>query len=75
MILTVANAIYANYWVRSLEKIQDFNGIWTRDLVILVQYRYATDVGSWLIMCSYVPRARAKSEALDNIYSLVQQNL
>ena len=39
------------------EKIEDFNGIWTRDLAILVrcsnQLSYeATNVGSWSIMCS-----------------------
>ena len=51
-----------NLWncVRSLKKIRDFNEIWTRDLTILVrcsnQLSYeATDVGSWSIMCSYVP--------------------
>ena len=46
--------------VRSLKKIWDFDEIWTRDLVILLrrsnQLCYeATDVGSWSIMCSYVP--------------------
>ena len=45
--------------VRSLKKILDFKGIWTRDLAIPVrclnQLSYeATDVGSWSIMCSYV---------------------
>ena len=38
--------------VREARKIQDFNGVWTRDLAILVrcsnQLSYeATDVGSW----------------------------
>ena len=42
------------------KKIQDFNGVWTHDLAIPVrcsnQLSYeATDVGSWSIMCSYVP--------------------
>ena len=46
--------------VRSLKEIQDFNGTWTRSFAIPVrcsnQLRYeATDVGSWSIMCSYVP--------------------
>lgn len=47
--------------IGSLKKIQDFNnGIWTSDLVILVQcsnelsYK-ATNAASWSIMCSYVP--------------------
>ena len=48
MILAVVNA-----------KIQDFKGVWTRDLAIPVrcsnQLSYeATDVGSLSIMCSYV---------------------
>ena len=51
MILAVVNVIYA---------IQVFSRIWTRDLAIPVrrsnQLSYeATDVGSWSIMCSYVP--------------------
>ena len=45
---------------RSLKKIQDFNRVWTRDLAIPVRCSHqlsyeATDVGSWSIMCSYVP--------------------
>ena len=46
--------------VSCLKKIQDFNGVWTRDLAIplrcsnLLSYE-ATDVGSWSIMSSYVP--------------------
>ena len=45
----------------SLKKIQDFNGILTHDLAIPVRCSHqlpsyeATDVGSWSIMCSYVP--------------------
>ena len=42
------------------KKIQDFNGVWTRDLAIpvrcsnqLISYE-ATDVGSWSIVGSYV---------------------
>ena len=43
-------------YVRSLRKIQDFDGVWTRDLAIPVrcsnQLSYeANDVGSWSIMC------------------------
>ena len=43
----------------SLKKIQDFNGVWTRDLAItgarLYQLSYeATDVGSRSIVGSYV---------------------
>ena len=46
--------------VRSPKKIQDFNGVWTRDLAItdamLYQLSYeATDVGSRSIVGSYVP--------------------
>ena len=42
------------------KKIQDFNGVWTRDLAItgamLYQLSYeATDVGSRSIVGSYVP--------------------
>ena len=42
MILAVVNAIYA-----IAKLIQDFNGIWTRDLAIPVRRYEATDVGSW----------------------------
>ena len=43
---------------KKLKKIQDFNGIWTRDLTILVQCSNqlsyeVTDVGSWSIMCLF----------------------
>ena len=37
MILAEVTAIYICNYVRSLRKIQDFNGIWTRDLQIPVQ--------------------------------------
>ena len=42
------------------KKIQDFNGVWTRDFaitgVMLYQLSYeATDVGSTLMVGSYVP--------------------
>ena len=45
--------------VRSLKKIQDFDGIWTPDLAIPVKRSNklsyeATDVGGWSIMCSYI---------------------
>ena len=58
MIVTV-NAIYAIAW-RRLKKIQDLNGVWTRNLAItgamLYQLSYeATDVGSRSIVGSYVP--------------------
>ena len=55
------------------EKVnQDFNGIWTRDLAIPVrrsnQLSYeATDVGSWSIMCSYVP---VKEVNVTNVYEI-----
>ena len=57
--IVAVNAIYAIAW-RSLKKIQDFNGVWTRDLAItsamLYQLSYeATDVGSRSIVGSYVP--------------------
>ena len=32
---------------REAWKIQDFNGVWTRDLAIPVRRSEATDVGSW----------------------------
>ena len=47
--IVAVNAIYA-IALRSLRKIQDFNGVWTRDL----SYE-ATDVGSSSIVGSYVP--------------------
>ena len=58
MIIAV-NAIYA-IALRSLKKIQDFNGVGTRDLAItgamLYQLSYeATDVGSRSIVGSYFP--------------------
>ena len=39
------------------EKNQHFNGVWTHDLVRCSnQLSYeATDGGSWLIKCSYIP--------------------
>ena len=42
------------------KQIPDFNGIWTRDFAIPVQWsnhlsHEATNVGSWSITCSYVP--------------------
>ena len=45
---------------RAEKKIQDFNEVWTHDLAIPVwcsnQLSYeAADVGSWSILCSYVP--------------------
>ena len=53
------NAIICNC-VKKPEKIQDFNGAWTRDLAIPArrsnQLSYeATDVGSRSIVGSYVP--------------------
>ena len=60
MILAVVNA-----------KIQDFKGVWTRDLAIPVrcsnQLSYeATDVGSWSIMC-LVP---VKEMNMINVYEI-----
>ena len=57
--IVAVNAIYA-IAQRRLKKIQDFNGVWTRDLAItgamLYQLSYeATDVGSRSIVGSYVP--------------------
>ena len=57
--IVAVNAIYAIAW-RRLTKIQDLNGVWTRDLAItgamLYQLSYeATDVGSRSIVGSYVP--------------------
>ena len=57
--IVAVNAIYAIAW-RRLKKIQDLNGVWTRDLAItgamLYQLSYeATDVGSRSMVGSYVP--------------------
>ena len=46
--------------LKNLKKIQDFNGIWTRNLAIPVrcsnQLSYeATEIGSWSIVFIYVP--------------------
>ena len=54
------NAILCNCVKKPEKKIQDFNGVWTRDLAIQVwrsnQLSYeATDVGSRSIVGSYVP--------------------
>ena len=51
--------------VRSLKKIQDFDGISTLDLAIPVQCSNqlsyeATDVGSWSIMSSYIAFTTAR---------------
>ena len=59
MILAVVIAIFT-IALRSLKKIQDFNGAWTRDLAntgaTLYQLSYeATDVGSRSIVGWYVP--------------------
>ena len=59
-------AMILQLWTQFLQlrkeawKIQDFNGVWTRDLAIPVrrsnQLRYeATDVGSWSFLSSSVP--------------------
>ena len=62
MILAVMNAIYAIYTIASIEAwtIQDFNGVWTRDLAIPVrrsnQLSYeVTDVGSQSFVGSNEP--------------------
>ena len=57
--IVAVNAIYA-IAQRRLKKIQDFNGVWTRDLAITIAMLYqlsyeATDVGSRSIVGSYVP--------------------
>ena len=59
MILAVMNAIYAIAYVEAW-KIQDFNGVWTRDLAIPEwrsnQLHYeATKVGSWSFVGSNEP--------------------
>ena len=62
-----------NLWncVKKPEIIQDFNGVWTRDLAItgamLYQMSYeATDVGSRSIVGSYVP---AKEMSVNDIWN------
>ena len=59
------------------KKIQELiNGVWTRDLAIPVrcsnQLTYqATDVGSWSIMCSYVP---VKEMNMIDVYGINHKN-
>ena len=58
----------------SEKKNQDFNGVWTHDLAIPVrcsnQLSYeATDVGSWSIMCSYVPLEKSALYLSVNVFS------
>ena len=58
------------------KKIQDFNGVWTRDLAIPVrcsnQLSYeATDVGSRSIVGSYVP-VKVKNES--DVYEINHMN-
>ena len=67
LILAVMNAIICNCVKKPEKKIQDFNGVWTRDLAIPVrrsnQLSYeATDVGSRSIVGSYVP-VKVKNES------------
>ena len=59
MILAVMNAIYAIAYIEAW-KIQDFNGVWTRDFAIPMrrsnQLSYeATDVVSWSFVGSNEP--------------------
>ena len=59
MILAVMNAIYAIAYIEDW-KFQDFNGDWTREVMILVwrpnQLSYeATDFGSWSFVGSNEP--------------------
>ena len=58
------------------KKIQDFNGVWTRDLAItsamLYQLSYeATDVGSRSIVGSYVP---VKEMSVNDIWNKSYMN-
>ena len=58
------------------KKIQDFNGVWTRDLAVPVrrsnQLSYeATDVGSRSIVGSYVP-VKVKNES--DVYEINHMN-
>ena len=58
------------------KKIQDFNGVWTRDLtitgVMLYQLSYeATDVGSRSIVGSYVPMKEMSVNDIWNIWLLM----
>ena len=58
------------------KKIQDFNGVWTRDFAItgamLYQLSYeATDVGSRSIVGSYVP---VKEMSVDDIWNKSYMN-
>ena len=63
MILAAMNSIYAIAYIEAW-KIQDFNGVWTRDLPIPVrrsnQLSYeATDVGTWPFVGSNQPLSNA----------------
>ena len=74
MILAVMNAIYAIAYIEAW-KIQDFNGVWTRDFAIPVrrsnQLSYeATDVGSWSFMGPNEP-VRNECEVISHVFSRV----
>ena len=73
MILAVMNAIYAVAYIEAW-KIQDFNGVSTRDLAIPVrrsnQLSYeATDVGSW----SSVGSNKTMKNECELIYEIFQR--
>ena len=73
MIIAV-NAICA---IRSLKKIQDFNGVWTRDLAITSAMLYqlsfeATDVGSRSIVGAYVS---VKEMSVNDVRNPYVQNM
>ena len=53
MILAVLNAIYAIAWL-TVKKIQDFNGIWTRDLVIPTELwsYWSWELVNYVFICS-----------------------
>ena len=74
MIPAVINAIYGIAYIEA-SKLQDFNGVWTRDLAIPVQRSNelsyeATDVGSWSIVGSNEP-VRNECEVIHEILHIL----
>ena len=74
MILAVMDAIYAIACVEAW-KIQDFNGVWTRDLTIPVrrsnQLSYeVTNVRHWLFVGSNEP-VRNECEMIHKIFHIL----
>ena len=76
MIIAVMNAIYAIACIEA-RKIQDFNGVWTRNLVIPVRCsnqlsHEANEVGSWSFVDSNEP-VRSECEVLHEIFHILNR--